>query len=91
VAAKKLNPVAQLILKCFYSAAIWLEQKHLSRKELPDLFSKGLNLTPTTDPDENLRALAKRQRELSGSQVNWLGTYQHAADIWLKELELQQA
>jgi hypothetical protein len=90
-AAKKLNPAAQLILKCFYSAAIWLEQKHLSRKELPDLFSEELGLSPNSNPEENLIALAKRHQELSGSHINWLGTYQHAADIWLKELKLQQA
>jgi hypothetical protein len=90
-AAQKLNPAPQLILKCFYSATVWLEKKYLSQKELPDLFSKELGLTPTTDPDENLHALAKRQHELSGSHVNWLGTYKHAADVWLKELELQKA
>jgi len=90
-AAKKLSPAPQLILQCFYSAAVWLEKKYLLKKELPDLFSKELGLTPTTDPDENLRALAKRHQELSGSCVNWLGTYEHAADIWLKELELQKA
>jgi hypothetical protein len=89
--AKEINPEYQLILKCFYSAAVWLEQKHLSRKILPDLFSKELGFSPNSNPEENLRMLAKRQRELSGSQINWLGTYQHAADIWLKEMELQQA
>ncbi len=88
---KKTNPEYQLILKCFYTAAVWLEQKHLSRKELPDLFSKELGLSNNSNAEENLRALAKRQKELSGSQINWLGTYQHAADIWLKEVELQQA
>ncbi|MBE0684152.1 MAG: hypothetical protein IH589_19790 [Anaerolineales bacterium] len=88
--ANKTNSTSQLILKCFYSAAVWLEQKHLSRKVLPDLFSEELGLTPSSNPEENLRMLAKRQRELSGSQINWLGTYQHAANIWLKELELQQ-
>ncbi len=87
---KKINPEYQLILKCFYSAAVWLEQKHLSRKELPDLFSKELGLSTNSNAEENLRALAKRQKELSGSQINWLGTYQHAADVWLKEVELQQ-
>jgi len=90
-AAQKLNPAPQLILKCFYSAAVWLEQKYLSRKQLPDLFSEELGLSPNSDPDENLHALAKRHQELSGSQVNWLGMYEHAADIWLKELELQKA
>ncbi len=88
---KKINPEYQLILKCFYTAAVWLEQKHLLRKELPDMFSKELGLSLNTNPEENLRALAKRQKELSGSQINWLGTYQHAANIWLKEVELQQA
>ncbi len=90
-ATKKVTPAAQLILKCFYSAAVWLEQKRLLRNKLPDLFSKEMGLTPTSDPDENLHALAKRQQELSGSHINWIGTYEHAADVWLKELELQQA
>lgn len=90
-ASKKINPKSQLILKCFYSAAVWLERKRLSRSQLPDLFSKELTLSPASDPEENLRALAARQQELSGMKVNWLGTYQHAADIWLRELELQKA
>lgn len=90
-ANQELASASQLILKCFYSAAVWLEQKHLLRKELPDLFSKELGLSPVSDPDENLHALAKRQQELSGQFVNWLGTYEHAADVWLKQMELQQA
>jgi hypothetical protein len=90
-AIQELTPTSQLILKCFYSAAIWLNQKHLLGKELPDLFSKELGFSPTVDPDENLRALAKRQQELSGAHVNWLGTYEHAADVWLKQMELQTA
>jgi len=49
--AKKINPEYQLILKCFYSAAVWLEQKHLSRKELPDLFSKELGLSLNPNPE----------------------------------------
>jgi hypothetical protein len=90
-ATKEVTPAAQLILKCFYSAAVWLEQKHLLRKELPDLFSKEIGLTPTNDPDENLHLLAERQEKLSRSHINWIGTYQHAAYVWLKEMELQQA
>lgn len=89
--AKKISSEHQLILKCFYTAAVWLEEKHLLRKELPDLFSKELGLSPNPSAEENLRDLAKRQKELSGSQINWLGTYQHAADVWLKEVKLQQA
>jgi hypothetical protein len=90
--ARDLAPSARLTLQCYYSAAVWLASKHLPhQKSLPDLFSKELGLTPTANPEENLYALAKRHQELSGAQVNWLGTYQHAAQVWLKGLELQKA
>jgi hypothetical protein len=67
-----------------------LQQKYQPKStSLPDHFSKDLNLDPVDDPDENLRALANRHKELSDSFVNWLGTYQHAAQVWLRGLELQ--
>lgn len=91
-AARDLSPSARLTLQCYYSAAIWLGQIYLPReKSLPDLFSKELNLTPTDNPEGNLRALAKRHQELSGAHINWLGTYRHAAQVWKKGLELQKA
>ena len=89
-AAKNLSLDRQLILKCFYCAAVWLERKYLSQNNLPDLFSKEVGLSPTPDPGNNLILLANRQRELSGSRINWIATYQHAADIWLKDLELRK-
>jgi hypothetical protein len=49
-----------------------------------------VNLHPTPDPEENLRALAKRHKELSGRRVNWLGTYQHAEQVWQKGLEYKR-
>ena len=85
--AKKLDGPARLTLQCYYSAAIWLAEKYRMNISLPDQFSKGLNLTPSNDPEENLRALAKRHTELSGSHVNWFGTYEHAAQVWYKGLE----
>jgi len=89
--ARDLVPPARLTLQCYYSAATWLGQKHLPRRiSLPDLFSKELDLALTDDPEKNLRTLAKRHQELSGAHVNWLGTYQHAARVWLKGLELQK-
>jgi hypothetical protein len=87
--AKKLDPPARLTLQCYYSAAVWLAKKYQLKISLPDHFSKDLNLTPTDDPDENLRTLAKRHKELSGSLTNWLGTYQHAAQVWWKGLEFK--
>jgi hypothetical protein len=90
--AKKLDPSARLTLQCYYSAAVWLAKKYKSKSvSLPDLFSKDLKLTPMDDPAENLRALAKRHKELSGSFVNWLATYQHAEQVWLKGLEFRKS
>lgn len=91
--AKRLNAKqsARLTLQSYYSAAVWLGRKYQKRDgiSLPDYFSKELNLHPTEDPEENLRALAKRHEELSGARVNWFGTYQHAAQVWLKGLEFR--
>lgn len=85
--ANQLNPEAQLILRCYYSAAVWLAKKYQLDSLLPDHFSKDLSLIPGDNVDENLRALAERHAELSGSFVNWLATYQHAEQIWWKSYE----
>ncbi len=98
-AAKELDPSARLTLQCYYSAAIWLGQKYRARlnaliggrASLPDYFSNELGIQITNDSEANLKLLAQRHQELSGTQVNWLGTYQHAAQIWIKGLELQRA
>lgn len=82
--SKKIDPAARLTLQCYYSAAVWLTKKYQLDISLPDHFSKDLNLTPIDNPDENLRALAKRHTKLSGSFTNWLATYQHAEQIWRK-------
>ncbi len=88
---KKLDPMARLTLQCYYSAAVWLTKKYRPKSiVLPDHFSRDLNLTPVDDPDETLRALAKRHKELSGSYVNWFATYQHAEQVWRKGLEFQK-
>lgn len=88
--AKRLDPSARLTLQCYYSAAVWLAKKYQPKgAPLPDHFSKDLNITLVDNPEENLRALAKRHKELSGSFTNWFGTYQHAVQVWLKGLELK--
>jgi hypothetical protein len=90
-AAKKLDPSARLTLQCYYTAAVCLGKKYKLHKTLPDYFSQELNLQPVDDPEENLRALAKRHKDLSGTRVNWLGTYLHAAQVWQKGLEYKKA
>jgi len=87
-AAELLAPPARLTLECYYSAAVWLGQEQ--QILLPDLLSRELGIIVTNDPVENLRRLAQRHAELSGIKINWLGTYQHAAQVWLKGQEFQR-
>ena len=97
IVVKELDAPARLTLQCYYSAATWLAEKHRTRLEeligkktsLPDLFSRELDLHVTDDPEANLKLLAQRHQQLSGAQVNWLGTYKHAAQVWIKGLELE--
>lgn len=93
--AVQVNASAQVVLKCYYTAARYLQQKYRLRLEavtghnapLPDLFSLELGLQPAADPDSGLSALAKRHAVLSGKSINWLGTYEHAARRWLTYME----
>lgn len=95
--AENLRAPAQLTLQCYYSASVWLQQLHRPRLDvligkkapLPDHFSRELGMQNTINPEKNLGLLAKRHQVLSGAQVNWLGTYQHAVQVWLNGLELQ--
>jgi hypothetical protein len=86
-ATGQLDPAARLTLQCYYTAAVWLGKKNQQHGSLPDYFSQELGLHSVDDPDENLLALAKRHKELSGTGVNWLGTYLHAAAVWQKGLQ----
>jgi hypothetical protein len=87
------------VLRFYYTAAVFLQRKyqkqlaHILGKQtqLPDLFSNILGVPPEKNPDQALEKLAKRHQALSGQFVNWLGTYEHAAEVWLKQMELQMA
>lgn len=98
-AARELRSSALLTLKCYYSAAVFLQQIHhdqlnklLGKKNsLPDLFSIDLGIETSTNMQDNLKALAKRQQIRSHTHINWLGTYEHAIEVWMKGLELQRS
>jgi len=84
-----------VVLRCSYTAALWLRAKYGARLEavcgpqppLPDLFGEVLGISGQTEPDSALPLLALRQRELTGITLNWLGTYEHAAQSWLRFTE----
>lgn len=81
-----------VVLRCYYTAAHWLQVKYRQRLEaacglqptLPDLFGEQLGIAEQAEPDKALGILALRQRQLTGITLNWLGTYEHAAQSWLR-------
>ncbi len=91
------NSDPQLFFRCYYTSAMLLQQIYnepLSRyfgcqPKLPDMFSIKLGATLTQDPETSLLELANRHEILSDHKVNWIGTYKHATDVWLRHLELQ--
>ncbi len=91
----ELEEPARSYLKLFYTAAMLLQQEHSERLEtmlgarpaLPDLFSRELGLAGDGDPITCLKELADRQRVLTRLSINWLGTYEHAAERFIKRLE----
>lgn len=97
-AIKRLSPAAAITLRCYYTAAHWLQSKYHVRLEcclgamesLPDLFSTELGLTSHITAEQALHRLATRQQELTGRVLNWHGTYEHALKTWLQHLELQR-
>lgn len=87
-----LSSSAKLILQCYYTAAIWIAKKNnIQTNLLTDYFSQELGLSTTPDIEQNLKLLAQRHKELSHSQVNWLGTYLHAEQVWKKGREYRKA
>lgn len=96
--AARLAPPARLTLQCYYTAAVdfaRLYRPHIVPLKgeilsLPDLFSDELGLpgTEESDPAFHLQALAQRHQLMTGQRVNWLGTYHHAVQTWLKGLTL---
>jgi hypothetical protein len=90
---------SQITLKFYYTAAVFLQKKYRERiqrimgkqKQLRDLFSKKLGIKPEKETDRALAQLAEKHLRITGQSVNWLGTYEHAADVWLRQMELQKA
>ena len=96
-ALRQTSSAAAVTFRCYYTAALWLQLRYQERltacvgpfRPLPDLFGKELGLGPYTDPDGALQALAVQQQRLTGRALNWYGTYEHAVQTWLRQLEQQ--
>jgi hypothetical protein len=85
----------RLALRFYYTAALILQGKYWDRlnnllngqTRLPDLFSKKIGVVINEDHNESLSNLSKCHQILSGHFINWLGTYEHAAERLIKHME----
>jgi hypothetical protein len=93
-----LSIEAQVLLRCYATAAVLLQRQYTRRlfalyglqAPIRDWFSTELAIPQAGTTVERLAALAERQRQLSGRSINWLGTYQHAAQGFLQFAEQRQ-
>lgn len=94
-AVRRVAPRRRKLLKLYYTAAVMLQQKYASRLEpllgavipLSDWYSEELGIPANGTPETRLRKLARKHREWSGLALNWLGTYEHAAERLVQHLE----
>ncbi len=86
------------LLKIFFTAAVYLQEKYLSdfknflgRKwqPLPDRFSNELGIPNKELPDEKIRMLDSYHKKISGSYLNWTGYYKSIAQHVLHSFELK--
>jgi hypothetical protein len=86
------------VLKIFYTAAAQLQKQYapalipflgVKWRGLPDLYSKELGLADTAPP-EQLKKLAQAHTELTGTELNWAGTYENAARHLLRRWEMEK-
>ncbi len=82
------------VLKLYYTAAVLLQRAtkdDLERllgdtPELQDWYSRELGVVGETT-EERLQSLAGCHARFSGLDLNWIGTYRHSANRFLKSLQ----
>jgi hypothetical protein len=97
-AVRQVSRKRRDVLKLYYTAALLLQQKYASRLEqslgelplLTDWYSTELGVPVHGDPDKRLRILARTQSQRSGLALNWVGTYEHAAERLVRQLDVSE-
>ncbi len=97
-AVRQVSRRRREVLKMYYTAALLLQQKYAIRLEqslgqlapLTDWYSTELGVPVHGDPDTRLRILAQQQSERSGLALNWVGTYEHAAERLVRQLDVSE-
>lgn len=97
-AAQQLQGYSHTLFCCYYTAAVYLQQREtatlqavqLRTDPLPNLFAAILGLSAQVDCNQALRMLAVRQQQLLQDATNWLGAYEHAFQRLLRRRRLEQ-
>jgi hypothetical protein len=98
-ACSRLKNGEQTALKILYTAAVILQQKYAARLQefqvaprqtLPDLYSADLGVAPNAPPEVRLRNLGLIHRQLTGSSLNWVGTYENVAHHLIRRWEKER-
>jgi hypothetical protein len=96
---QSLPQALRLLFMCYFTAAVLLQQKYAERLRallgdqplLPDLFFAELGVPVEGETSVRLRTLGEQQRILSGVKLNWLATYEYAAQRLITRLEREKA
>jgi len=97
--ATRLLPRDRLTLQCYYTAAVLgqrmyakrLQTLHIPMVPLHNQYARLLGVPVDGTPAQQLSALARRQAQLTNEPLNWLGTYHHAIQTFLRQLDNEQA
>lgn len=95
-AAAATTGQARAMLMCSYSAAVAMEHglagalgqlRSANALPLHDFFNQDLGVTANAGPVDRLQEVARRHAQLSGRDINWKGTYEHAVASALRAAE----
>jgi hypothetical protein len=90
-ALASLRASNRITFKCLYTAAVILQRKYWQELQsnqegvLFDWFGKELGVMPAAPPEEQLHVLATRHQNLTGSYINWTGTYENVIHHLLRQ------
>jgi hypothetical protein len=88
----------KLTFKVYYTAAHYLQIAYADQlqdvlgpySELPDFYSKELNIEREDSVTDQLKQLAERHKDITGLPLNWYGTYNHAAQRVIARLRKER-
>ncbi len=97
-AVRKPDPRRRIYFKLYYTAAVLLQQEHAERLRssvglsapIIEWYSRELGVHAPRNLGERLRVLETKHRKSSGIALNWIATYEHALERYIKHFEAKR-